>query len=117
MAPAFGFARRWAESLGPESVAAWRRSGSLEVFHYADQAPRRIAYTLLEDGERYEDYPDVRQPALVLHGRSDPVVPAAYSEEFVARHPNACLVLFDSGHELTDVLDPMWERAREFLTR
>ncbi len=116
MAPAFGFARRWAAALGPEKVAEWRRSGWLEVFHYADQAPRRVSYALIEDGERYEDYPDVRQPALVFHGRGDPVVPAAYSEEFAARHPNARLVLFDSGHELTDVLEPMWERVREFLT-
>ena len=59
----------------------------------------------------------MRQPALVFHGRRDPVVPAAYSEEFVARRPNAGLMLFDSGHELTDVLEPMWERVREFLTR
>ena len=115
MAPAFGFARRWAAALGPEKVAEWRRNGWLEVFHYAHQAPRRISYALLEDGERYEDYPVVRQPALVFHGRRDPVVPAAYSEEFAALRPNASLVLFDSGHELTDVLEPMWERVRQFL--
>ncbi len=116
MAPAFGFARRWAASLGQDQLAAWRRTGWLEVFHYAGQTQRRVSYALIEDGEGYEDYPDVRQPALVFHGRLDPVVPAASSEEFAARHPNARLVLFDSGHELTDVLEPMWERVRRFLT-
>lgn len=116
MAPAFGFARRWAESLGSEKLAEWRRTGWLEVFHYAEQAPRRLSYALLEDGASYEDYPDVRQPALVFHGRRDPVVPAAYSEEFATLHPNVSLVVFDSGHELTDALEPMWERVREFLT-
>ncbi len=116
MAPAFGFARRWAASLGPDQLAEWRRTGWLEVYHYADQIQRRVSYALIEDGERYEDYPDVRQPALIFHGRSDPVVPAAYSEGFAARRPNARLVLFDSGHELTDVLEPMWEHVREFLS-
>lgn len=115
MAPAFGFARRWSEALGPEKAAEWRRTGWLEVFHYADQAPRRVSHALLEDGEGYEDYPDVRQPALVFHGRRDPVVPAAYSEEFAAPRPNVRVVALDSGHELTDVLEPMWERVREFL--
>jgi hypothetical protein len=33
LAPAFGFARRWAESLGPARVAEWRRTGSMYVYH------------------------------------------------------------------------------------
>ena len=31
-------------------------------------------YGLIADGLQYENYPDVRQPALVYHGRSDAVV-------------------------------------------
>jgi len=27
------------------------------------------------------------------------------------------LVVFDAGHELTDVLEPMWQRTRPFLER
>lgn len=116
MAPAFGFARRWAASLGPETLDRWQRSGFLEVFHYGEKRMMRLAWSIIEDGQRYEDYPNVTQPALVLHGRRDDVVPVAYSEEFAAGRPNAQLVTFDSGHELLDVLEPMGERVRAFLS-
>jgi uncharacterized protein len=115
LAPAFGFARRWAEQLGKEKLEEWRRSGWLEVFHYAYGQPRRLSYALLEDGERYEDYPDFRQPALIFHGRQDEVVPAEYSEEFAATHPNARLEVLDSGHELLNVLEYMGAKVERFL--
>ncbi len=115
LAPAFGFARRWTEWLGAEKLAAWRRTGWLEVFHYASGAQRRVGYQLLEDGARYEDYPGFRQPALLFHGRHDEVVPAAYAEQFAATHANARLEILDSGHELLNVLDYMAHKVVRFL--
>jgi pimeloyl-ACP methyl ester carboxylesterase len=115
LAPAFGFARRWAERLGPEAVAEWQRSGGIDVFHYAENRNRRLAYDLLQDGARYEDYPDFRQPALIFHGAHDDVVPARYSEEFAAAHPNVRLEVLDSGHELLNVLEYMAPKVLEFL--
>ena len=108
LAPAFGFARRWPLMLGEEKVAEWRRTGWLPVYHYGDKMERRVGYKLLEDAERYEDYPDVSQPALVFHGRKDDVVPVEYSEEFAARHPQVTLRVMESGHELVDVMEEMW---------
>lgn len=108
LAPAFGFARRWAASWS--AGEPWR-----EVYHYAEHAPRRISRGLLDDAARYEEYPDVRQPALVIHGRHDAVVPVEDAEEFARRRPNVRLVVVDSSHELTDVLEPMWELVRQFL--
>ena len=68
LAPAFDFARRWAESLGAERLAEWRRTGWLEVYHYGERRECRLGYGLLEDAGRYAAFPDVRQPALVFHG-------------------------------------------------
>jgi len=115
MAPAFDFARRWAEYLGPEKVAEWRRTGAMEVFHYAENRNCKLAYTLLEDAARYEPFPDFHQPALIFHGAHDDVVPAAFSEQFAATHANARLEVLDSGHELLNVLDHMGPRIAEFL--
>ena len=115
LAPAFGFARRWAQSLGQERLAEWKRTGSLAVYHYGDQAERAVGYGLIEDSLRYPDYPDFQQPALILHGRNDTVVPAAISMEFASEHPHARLHLLDSGHELLDVLDRLWAETRAFL--
>jgi pimeloyl-ACP methyl ester carboxylesterase len=108
LAPAFGFARRWPLMLGDEKVAEWRRSGWLPVYHYGDKMERRVSYELLEDAGRYEDYPQISQPALIFHGRQDDVVPVEYSEEFAARHPQVKLRVMESGHELINVLEKMW---------
>ena len=42
------------------------------------------------------------------------MVPVELSERFVVQHPNARLVTYPSGHELVDVLEPMWEQTRSF---
>ena len=115
LAPAFGFARRWPERLGAEVVARWRATGWLDVFHYGAGRTIPLSVELLEDGGRYEDFPDFRQPALIFHGSKDDVVPAAYSEEFAAAHPNVHLEVLKSGHELTDVLEYMAPRIARFL--
>jgi len=115
MAPAFGFARRWPESLGAEALAEWKRRGVREVFHYGEGRPRMLHYDLLEDGQNYEDYPEFAQPALIFHGSHDDVVPVQFSREFAASHPNVQLEVLNSGHELHDVLKAMVPKAIAFL--
>jgi pimeloyl-ACP methyl ester carboxylesterase len=115
LAPGFGFARRWPESLGAEVLSQWRERGWTEVYHYGENRPARLGYQLVEDGRRYEDYPDVTDPVLVLHGTRDDVVPAAWSEEFAASRPNVTLRLVDSDHEMLDVLDQLWDEVWAFV--
>jgi hypothetical protein len=45
----------------------------------------------------------------------DDVVPVEFSRRYAARRPHITLQLFNSGHELTDVLEPMWSRICQFL--
>lgn len=115
LAPAFGFARRWAETMGRDQTEQWQRTGFIELYHYGDRRQRRLGYQLFEDALRYPDYPDFSQPALIFHGRRDTVVPHAYSVQFAASHSNAKLFLVDSGHELLDALDTIWAETRGFL--
>jgi uncharacterized protein len=115
LAPAFGFARRWAEHLGPNAIEAWKRSGAIDVFHYGQGRTCALGYQLMEDAAQYEDYPDVRQPCLIFHGIHDDVVPVRYSEEFAATRPNVEFHAVDSGHELLNVLDAMGDRVEAFL--
>lgn len=115
LAPAFGFARRWAERMGVEAVERWRREGSMEVFHYGEGRVLPLGSQLLDDAAQYEDYPDVRQPCLIFHGIQDDAVPLRYSEEFAAGRPNAVLHRMNSGHELSDVLEFMGKRIEAFL--
>lgn len=115
LAPAFAFPTRWPERLGPERMASWRRNGTIPVFHYGDGLERDLSYGLIEDGARYEDFPEVRQPALVFHGRNDAVVPVAASEYFAKGRENVRLEIVESDHELGNVLGLLWTAAESFL--
>jgi pimeloyl-ACP methyl ester carboxylesterase len=112
LAPALGFARRWAQSI---NVEEWRCNGFIEVYHYGEKRQRKLGYQLLEDAAAYEDSPSFPQPALLFHGTRDSVVPSQGSEQFAASHPNVRLRPLDSGHELVDVLDTIWQETAPFL--
>lgn len=115
LAPAFGFGTRWAGTFGADKVAEWRERGYAEVYHYATQGMRRLAVDLLNDSTRHPGYPRCSQPALVLHGNLDTTVPLSASQAWVRENRQARLVPVNSGHELLDVLDLIWEHVRPFL--
>jgi uncharacterized protein len=115
LAPAFSFLARWPETLGPEAMEAWKRTGVLKVFHYAEGRTMDLGYQLMEDATLYEPYPAVQQPAMIFHGNNDTVVPASQSMFFAQQHPGVKLRLLDSDHELLNVLDDIWIETEEFL--
>ena len=115
LAPAFGFARLWAESLGADRVAAWKRDGSMPVMNYADGAEAPLGWQLMEDAERYEEQPAVLQPTLIYHGVHDAVVPVQLSRAFARTRTCVDLREMDSDHELMNVVDELWTGAQEFL--
>jgi uncharacterized protein len=109
LAPAFGFAQRWNERIGPLKPA------DFEVFHYGDNKVRRVHYGLIEDALGYPSAPDFIQPAWIFHGIQDDVVPIEYSRSFAAAHANVCLTELDSDHELLNVLGQIVGEAVPFL--
>ncbi|HLW77882.1 MAG TPA: YqiA/YcfP family alpha/beta fold hydrolase [Bryobacteraceae bacterium] len=115
LAPAFQFPSRWRKRFEGAEMDEWKRTGGKNFYHYAFGEERRLGYRFVEDAAQYEDEPDFPQPALILHGTRDDVVPPEVSESFVGRHPNASLRLVDSGHALTDVLDTLWAETSQFL--
>jgi len=115
MAPAFGFARRWAAELGEPRMELWRTTGSLEVFHYATSRPEPLGWGLMQDALQYEDEPRVEQPVQVWHGVRDAVVPIEASRSFAMNNPSARLIEVDSDHELADVAAHIAGEALAFL--
>jgi len=106
LAPAFAFARRYLDLIGPVQASEGERTGWLPVYE------RRVWWGLIEDACRYEEFPEVAQPVLVIHGIHDDVVPPALSEEFVRRQPQARLQLVDSDHDLLSAIDVIWEAVK-----
>jgi pimeloyl-ACP methyl ester carboxylesterase len=115
LAPAFQFPSRWRARFSDAELAEWKRTGSRTFFHYSYNGDRPLGYQMVEDAPRYEDEPDFVQPALVLHGVNDTVVPPEASQHFAEGHPNVILRLVPSDHALTDVLDLLWEETSAFL--
>ena len=115
LAPAFQFPSRWRKRFEGEELAQWKRTGWKNFYHYSFKGDRPMSYAFVEDAAQYEDEPDFRQPALILHGTRDDVVPSEVSKQFARHHPNARVCLVESGHELTDVLDKLWLETAAFL--
>jgi pimeloyl-ACP methyl ester carboxylesterase len=115
LAPAFSFARHWAETLGEEKVDEWRENRRMPVFHYGENAMRDLGWQFMRDAQQYQDAPGFRQPGLIFHGSADDVVPVAFSQRFAKTHNNVTLRVLPSGHELTDVLETMGAETLRFL--
>ncbi|HVN64014.1 MAG TPA: YqiA/YcfP family alpha/beta fold hydrolase [Candidatus Binataceae bacterium] len=115
LAPAFSLTARWPEMIGESAMTEWRRTGTLNVFHYSEGREMPLGYQLIEDASRYEAYPVILQPAIIFHGKNDAVVPASYSVEFERRYPHIKLHLLESDHELLNVLDEIWIASEKFL--
>jgi uncharacterized protein len=116
LAPALQFPSRFRERYSAQDLARWQRDGAVSVFHYGYKREVPLGYQIVEDAQTYENEPEFAQPALLLHGSRDAIVPASISTGYAARHPNVTLRLFDSGHELTDVLEDLWEETSTFLS-
>jgi uncharacterized protein len=115
LAPAFQFPSRWRARYSAEELERWRVQGAIPFFHYGFKEERGLGYQIVQDALQYEDEPAFPQPALVLHGRRDEVVPVALSKAFAEGHANVKLKVVESGHELTDVLEQLWLETAAFL--
>ncbi|MEJ5369832.1 MAG: YqiA/YcfP family alpha/beta fold hydrolase [Bryobacteraceae bacterium] len=116
LAPAFGFARLYEESLGADLVERWRNEGVLRVMHYGLGTEVELGWQFLEDARRYEEEPAITQPCLIFHGTRDDVVPVSVSRQFARTRTCCQLFEVDSDHELRDQVDAIWEAGREFLS-
>jgi hypothetical protein len=115
LAPAFGFARRWAGDLGPEKMAEWERTGVTKVMHHGQGGMAELGWHLMADARLYEEEPAFGQPALIFHGIHDAVVPVEASRRFARGRANVQLREMDSDHQLLDVVEAMWAEIRAFL--
>ncbi|MDD9937974.1 MAG: alpha/beta hydrolase [Myxococcales bacterium] len=75
--------------------------------HAPDGVARQLA-AVLGDGSRVELLRTIRVPALVIHGRDDPLVPLAAGED-TARHIPRCKleIIAGMGHDVTAANTPL----------
>jgi hypothetical protein len=116
LAPALMFGNAAHQFLGPERVAAWRTSGTLDVFHFGYGATRQLNYRFYEDSLRYDAFEvGVHQPTLIVQGRRDEAVDCRIVEKYAATRPNVTLLLLDDDHQLVASLPRIWKDVAPFL--
>jgi predicted esterase YcpF (UPF0227 family) len=117
LAPAFDFLDYWLPRLGDSQVQQWRDQNALSVYHHATQQMETIHYSLVTDMENYPTAKLQRPvPTLIVHGRSDEVIPLQASQAYAAPRPWVTLIEVDSDHALTDVRSLLWEIIRQHLS-
>lgn len=106
MAPAFDFGGNRLRQLGEHGIAEWRREGSIEFFHYADNRPRRVWFRLYEDAAQYDAFQlQLRQPVHVFQGRQDDTVLPETVAAWCAARPDVDLHWYDDGHQLGESVE------------
>lgn len=116
LAPALDIAPSLRRGLGGPKVDEWQHHGSLEVFHYGYNEPRRVNYTLFEDCERYDPFTTPLDiPILIFQGRRDESVNPKMVERFASTRPNVELHMLDDDHQLISSLSYIWEHTQRFL--
>jgi pimeloyl-ACP methyl ester carboxylesterase len=106
---------RWSE-VGPGGVERWRQTGSVNVFHYAQDRLERLDFGFYEDAARY--HPASRQlslPVLIFQGRQDESVSPHIVERFAQHQSAATLHMLDDAHQLKNSFEFIWQATARFL--
>ncbi len=116
LAPALDAGRRSIPALGESGLAAWKASGTLDVFHYGYDRIVPLRYELYADAGRY-DCLDARlaMPVQVFQGRRDAAVDPAVVESWSRSRPYVDLHMLDDDHQLHASLDDIWTETEGFL--
>jgi pimeloyl-ACP methyl ester carboxylesterase len=116
LAPAVRFGDPDHHLLRREQIEIWKARGEFEFFHYADGAPRRLAYAFFEDSLKYDAFGTLfPQPTLIFQGTRDSVIDWHDVEQFAATRPNVALSLVDDDHQLVASLPRIWNDVQPFI--
>jgi pimeloyl-ACP methyl ester carboxylesterase len=106
LAPAFRFVERWRKRMGEADWARWQES---RVFTYEDHATGGtldVDFGFIEDVARVDrDWPEVRVPTTIIHGRNDATVDPELSRTYAATRPNVRLLEVEDDHQLLRSID------------
>ena len=119
LAPALRASEQLRRTVGEVRLRQWKETGWMETMDYAEKRQTRIHYGFLEDLDAVEtragDWPDVRVPTLLIHGRQDTTLDIAYSRRWARDRRHVRLVEVEDGHELVASLPRITAEADDFL--
>ncbi len=93
----------------------WQTAGATPVFHYAFEKEIPLRYEFELDGLKYADPVPPPAKIMIVHGRSDDILPIQNSRSYAAAHPNLVqLIEVNGDHRLNDHLDLIWQQTKTF---
>ena len=109
MAPALDFSDHGLRGPGGADVDEWRRTGTLQVFHFAYGRVMPVHYELYADARRYDAAKvDLPMPVVIFQGREDTAVDPASVERWARGRPNVTVHMLDDGHQLSNSMSYIW---------
>ena len=116
LAPALDFGGNRMRSLGDTGIEEWKRTGKLDVFHYAYGRMMPVHYELYADARRHDCVDAaLAMPIQVFQGRRDNAVDPDVVARWSRARPNVELHMLDDDHQLTASVGVIWEEMRRFL--
>jgi len=116
MAPALDFSDEGLSGPGGADLEAWRRAGTLDVFHFGYGRVVPVHYQLYADARRYDAAAvTLPMPVLVFQGRRDTAVDPASVERWARGRPNVVLHMLDDDHQLTNSVSYIWAELQKNL--
>jgi len=118
MAPALDFSEDGLSGPGGADVTAWRRAGSIMVFHHTYGRMMPIRYDLYADARRYDaSAVTLPMPVIIFQGRQDSVVDPASVERWARGRPNVTLHMLEDDHQLSNSRDAIWSELYQQIPR
>ncbi|MEM7726786.1 MAG: YqiA/YcfP family alpha/beta fold hydrolase [Cyanobacteria bacterium P01_A01_bin.45] len=115
LAPAFDFLSHWLAALGADKIARWQKEKYTLVYHYLEKKELPLHYQFITDAAQYQEKKLQRSiPTLMLHGKSDEVIPIQASRDFASQRPWVKLIELDSDHSLSNSMTRIWQGIQLF---
>ena len=115
LAPAIDLRPERLGEMGDRTLAQWKATRSLNIFHFGYGRMMPLGYGLYEDACGYDALnARLTVPTQIFQGRRDKAVDPDTVEQWASTRPNVELHMLDDDHQLLSSLDYIWTHMEPF---
>ncbi|PDH23287.1 MAG: hypothetical protein CND29_03575 [Marine Group II euryarchaeote MED-G36] len=103
LAPAFGLAENFRNTVGVEGIIEWEETDSYAYFHHGFGHEVNFSWDFMTSADEMS-WPKIKHPTTIIHGVNDDIVPIDYSRQIAANNDMIELIEVEDGHRLSESL-------------